>query len=347
MIQDKIDKGVLQFPDRPKADMTIDSNPFPPVAINTVAADFAPLLKPKKDDFKARGAKKPVVVGDHRPWLESRKGRLIERQAWVYEVKYGKDGEEVGQSFPVEKAEIKRPRAVKPTRPTETWKWQRVEHPKFPEARNKRTVRRRMLRRRARIRRREQERMEEARLAERKNVLDSSEKDSVEKELDKSAAYQAVYQELEKELGGQDKPSEAENSSQTLAASDFNTSEATIQFGLFTVNLNCSVITLPMTFRAKEDVVAPATVHEDEVIEIPANGDSDSEAEHEAEKIVFHKPEEKMSLHIKPLYIFAYLDGVRVNRIMVDNGAAVNILPFASLRKISKSVDDLIHNKYT
>lgn len=83
------------------------------------------------------------------------------------------------------------------------------------------------------------------------------------------------------------------------------------------------------------------------MIEIPANGDSDSETEYEAEKRVFYKPEEKMSLHIKPLYIYAYLDGVRINRIMVDNGAAVNILPFASLRKISKSVDDLIHTDLT
>lgn len=102
-----------------------------------------------------------------------------------------------------------------------------------------------------------------------------------------------------------------------------------------------------MTFKAKEDPVASAEVNEEEVIEIPANGDSDAEAEQEVEKIVFHKPDEKMSLHIKPLYIFAYLDGVKVNRVMIDNGAAVNILPFASLRKLSKSVDDLIHTDVT
>ena len=49
-----------------------------------------------------------------------------------------------------------------------------------------------------------------------------------------------------------------------------------------------------------------------------------------------------MSQHLKPLYIKAHMDGILVNRVLVDNGATVNILPTFMLRKLFKTESDLI-----
>lgn len=127
------------------------------------------------------------------------------------------------------------------------------------------------------------------------------------------------------------------DSEQTLKAEDFSASEGTIQFGQFTVTLNCSVLTLPAVFQARKEEDQPV-----EIIELP-----EGERSREVESMVFDKPEEKMSSHLKPLYIQAHLDGVKVNRVMIDNGAAVNILPYHMLRKLGKSSDDLIHTDVT
>jgi hypothetical protein len=59
-------------------------------------------------------------------------------------------------------------------------------------------------------------------------------------------------------------------------------------------------------------------------------------------KIVFEKPTLSMCQHLKPLYIKGHMDGRPVNRVLVDNGAAVNILPTSMLRKLFKTESDLI-----
>jgi hypothetical protein len=59
-------------------------------------------------------------------------------------------------------------------------------------------------------------------------------------------------------------------------------------------------------------------------------------------KIVFEKPTLSMCQYLKPLYIKAHMDGRPVNRVLVDNGAAVNILPTSMLRKLLKTESDLI-----
>ena len=48
------------------------------------------------------------------------------------------------------------------------------------------------------------------------------------------------------------------------------------------------------------------------------------------------KPTLSMSQHLKLLYIKAHMDGRPINRVLVDNGTAVNILPTSMLRKYSK-----------
>ena len=49
-----------------------------------------------------------------------------------------------------------------------------------------------------------------------------------------------------------------------------------------------------------------------------------------------------MCQHLKPLYIKAHMDGRLVNKVLVDNGAAVSILPISMLRKLLKTKNDLI-----
>ena len=42
---------------------------------------------------------------------------------------------------------------------------------------------------------------------------------------------------------------------------------------------------------------------------------------------VLEIPSEKMSQHLKPLYIKAHVDGLPVDRILVDRGLAINVMP--------------------
>ena len=48
-----------------------------------------------------------------------------------------------------------------------------------------------------------------------------------------------------------------------------------------------------------------------------------------------------MTQHLKPLYIKTYMNGRSVNKVLVDNGAAVNILPYKMLSKLAKTEEDL------
>jgi hypothetical protein len=101
--------------------------------------------------------------------------------------------------------------------------------------------------------------------------------------------------------------------------------------------LSCNAITLPREFMAtiwvqrEEDTrgVIPILLAEEE--ECRDTG-----------KIIFEKLTLAMCQHLKPLYIKAHMDGRPVNRVLVDNGAAVNILPTSMLRKLLKTENDLI-----
>jgi hypothetical protein len=61
----------------------------------------------------------------------------------------------------------------------------------------------------------------------------------------------------------------------------------------------------------------------------------------EASKMVFEKPSKQMTQHLKPLYIKAHMNGRPVNKVLVDNGATVNILPYKMLSKLAKTEEDL------
>ena len=58
--------------------------------------------------------------------------------------------------------------------------------------------------------------------------------------------------------------------------------------------------------------------------------------------IIFEKPVDKKYHHLKPLYLEGYINGKPVNRMMVDIGASINLLPYAVCRKIVRMEEDLI-----
>jgi hypothetical protein len=63
--------------------------------------------------------------------------------------------------------------------------------------------------------------------------------------------------------------------------------------------------------------------------------------------VIFEKPREKNYKHLKALYLKGYINGHLVNKMLVDSGAAVNIMPYSVLRRLGCSVEDLIKTNVT
>ncbi|KAL3516042.1 hypothetical protein ACH5RR_022944 [Cinchona calisaya] len=59
-------------------------------------------------------------------------------------------------------------------------------------------------------------------------------------------------------------------------------------------------------------------------------------------KVVLTKPNMDMAYHLKPLFVQGHLDKVPVTRMMVDNRAAMNILPANMVKRLGKTTKDLI-----
>nr|ABA92078.1 retrotransposon protein, putative, unclassified [Oryza sativa Japonica Group] len=60
------------------------------------------------------------------------------------------------------------------------------------------------------------------------------------------------------------------------------------------------------------------------------------------EQAIFEKPEGTENRHLKPLYINGYVNGKPMSKMMVDGGAAVNLMPYATFRKLGRNAEDLI-----
>jgi hypothetical protein len=58
--------------------------------------------------------------------------------------------------------------------------------------------------------------------------------------------------------------------------------------------------------------------------------------------VIFEKPREKNYKHLKALYLKGYINGHLVNKMLVDTGAAVNIMPYSVLHRLGCSTEDLI-----
>ena len=109
------------------------------------------------------------------------------------------------------------------------------------------------------------------------------------------------------------------------------------------MTMDCNVIyILPTAFQAKPGQKQEI---EGDVCEGEDSGATAAvknvEPEEELKKRTFRKPEKVMTRHLKPLYIQVLMDGSPVKR--VDSGAAVNIMPLHTMRKLGKTADDLVH----
>jgi hypothetical protein len=58
-------------------------------------------------------------------------------------------------------------------------------------------------------------------------------------------------------------------------------------------------------------------------------------------EIVFEKPEES-SQHMKLVYVRGHIDGRLISKMLVDDGAAVNLMPYSIFKKLGRENDELV-----
>jgi hypothetical protein len=63
--------------------------------------------------------------------------------------------------------------------------------------------------------------------------------------------------------------------------------------------------------------------------------------------VIFEKPQAKNYKHLKALYLKRYINCQPVNKMLVDTGAVVNIMPYSVLRRLGRSTGDLIETNIT
>ncbi|XP_050918666.1 uncharacterized protein LOC127136113 [Lathyrus oleraceus] len=61
----------------------------------------------------------------------------------------------------------------------------------------------------------------------------------------------------------------------------------------------------------------------------------------EEQKATFERPSPGMMYHLKPLFIRAKVDGITVNKVFVDGGATINLMPHTLFKKMGKGDEDL------
>ncbi|PUZ44267.1 hypothetical protein GQ55_8G076300 [Panicum hallii var. hallii] len=63
--------------------------------------------------------------------------------------------------------------------------------------------------------------------------------------------------------------------------------------------------------------------------------------------VIFEKPQAKNYRHLKALYLKGYINSQPVNKMLVDTGATVNMMPYSVLRHLGRSTEDLIQTNVT
>jgi hypothetical protein len=58
-------------------------------------------------------------------------------------------------------------------------------------------------------------------------------------------------------------------------------------------------------------------------------------------KTIFEQPDDSMKSHLKPLFIQEKVDEIGVNKVLVDDGGALNLMPHSLLKRIGKTDKDL------
>ena len=63
------------------------------------------------------------------------------------------------------------------------------------------------------------------------------------------------------------------------------------------------------------------------------------------DKVVLHLPRKELSKHLRSIHIQTHIDGQLISKILVNNGAVVNIFPSRILRVLNKDEKDLLYTK--
>jgi hypothetical protein len=58
-------------------------------------------------------------------------------------------------------------------------------------------------------------------------------------------------------------------------------------------------------------------------------------------EFMFQKLEES-SQHLKPLYILGHIDGRPISRMLVDSGAAINLMPYSMFKKLGRKDNEFV-----
>ena len=58
------------------------------------------------------------------------------------------------------------------------------------------------------------------------------------------------------------------------------------------------------------------------------------------QQAIFDKPVKHR--HLKALYVKGFVDGKPMNKMLVDGGASINLMPYTTFRKLGKGSGDLI-----
>jgi hypothetical protein len=107
--------------------------------------------------------------------------------------------------------------------------------------------------------------------------------------------------------------------------------ELTSNFTDYEANLNIILVVsmLPIEYDVISEVIEDEEDFTEEMIE------------YEGQQAMFERLDHHMQHHLKPLFIQAKINDVGINKVLVDGGAAVNLLPHFLLKKIVLSESDL------
>jgi len=84
-----------------------------------------------------------------------------------------------------------------------------------------------------------------------------------------------------------------------------------------------------MVFTLSREFMAPADSEEGSDIE-----EAMAQLSLEPAPATFEKPEDKDRRHLRALFVQGFINGKPMTKMLVDGGAAVNIMPYAMLRKL-------------
>jgi len=86
-----------------------------------------------------------------------------------------------------------------------------------------------------------------------------------------------------------------------------------------------------MVFMLPMEFLAPSS--DDEEISLP---DLIAQLMLDPMMVVFEKPSDDERQHLKALFVKGKVDGQPVSKILIDEGAAINIMPYVMYRKLGK-----------